>query len=99
MTSTKDKLCVAGGGDRIFAWYDPMTDAWTTMEQPVRVHAYGTLVYHNNKFLLLGGSHRDATDEVEEYSVEDDAWAVCAYKMPAKLSLHHGLILDLPAHH
>ena len=99
MTSTKDKLCVAGGEKRIFSWYDPITDVWTTMKQPASVHMYGTLVNHNNKFLLLGGSWDDSTDEIEEYSVEDDAWSVCAYKMPGKLYSHHGLVLDLPAHY
>ena len=99
MTSTKDKLCVAGGRKKVCALYDPTTDVWTPIKQPMCMHFYGTLVSHNNKFLLLGGSYSDGTDEVEEYSVEDDAWSVCAYKMPAKLILHHGLLLDLPAHH
>ena len=99
MTSTKDKLCVAGGLKKICTLYDPTADVWTTMKQPVHVHRYGTLVYHNNKLLLLGGSWTDSTDEVEEHNVEDDTWSVCAYKMPAKLYSHHGLVLDLPAHY
>ena len=99
MTSTKDKLCVAGGLKKICALYDPTADVWITMKQPVHVHRYGTLVYHSNKLLLLGGSWSDSTDEVEEYNVEDDTWSVCAYKMPVKLYNHHGLVLDLPAHH
>ena len=100
MTSTKDKLYVAGGHERIFACYEHITDVWTTMRpQPVRVHLYGSLISHNNKILLLGGSYRYGTDKIEEYNVEDDAWSVCAYKMPGKLFNHHGLVLDFQTHH
>ena len=98
MTSTKEKLYVAGGRERICAWYDPMTDVWTIMKQPAHEHMYGTLISYNSKLLLLGGSYNNGTDEVEEYSVEDGTWSACTYKVPAKVFNHHGLVLDLPTH-
>ena len=96
MTSARGRLYVGGGKDRIFAWYDPGTDAWCMGQQPRQQHIYGSLVYHDDKLLLLGGSYKNGTDEVEEYSVEDGAWSVCSYRMPASLYIHHCLVLGIP---
>ena len=98
MTSAEGKLFVVGAQGRICSLYNPTTDTWTNSQQTLHRHLYGTLVYYNNKILLLGGCCVDGTDEVEEYNVEDGTWSVTAYKMPAKLCNHHGLVLDFPTH-
>ena len=89
MTSAGGRLLVAGGWEKICAWYQPETNTWCTGQKPFQKHQYGALVYHDNKFLLLGGSFNAGTDKVEEYDIEEDKWTVCTYKMPRKLYNHH----------
>ena len=95
MTSSRGRLFVAGGQKMVCAWFDPHTNTWCTGQQPLQQHKYGSLVYHDDKLLLLGGSFNDGTDEVEEYDIDNDTWSVCSYKMPRKLCSHHVLVLDL----
>ena len=95
MTSARGQLFVAGGGNRICAWYQPETNTWCTGQQPLQKHRYGALAYHNNNFLLLGGNFKGGTDEVEEYNIAEDKWSVCSYKLPRKLYNHHAFTLAM----
>ena len=70
MTSAQGHLFVAGGVNMICAWFNPRTNTWCTGQQPLHRHKYGALAYHNEKFLLLGGSVKGGTDAVEEYDIE-----------------------------
>ena len=92
MTSVNDMLCMAGkqGDDRICAWYNPATDAWSKGQQPLLSHCGGALIHHNNKVILLGGR----TDEVEELNIETGKWSVSSIKLPAPLYLPHSLVLQ-----
>ena len=96
MKSAQNKLLVAGGVTKCCAWYNPVTDAWSMGQQTLKQHNYGSLVHHNSKFLLLGGSCEKGTDEVEEYDIANHTWSVCSFKMPAKLDMHFALMLDMP---
>ena len=77
------------------SWYRPETDTWCTGQQPLREHKFGTLAYHHDKLVLLGGSFNGGTDEVEEYNIEDNKWSLCSYKMPKQLYLHHAVVLSM----
>ena len=96
MTSANRLLLVAGGQHMICAWFNIDTNTWSTGKQPLQEHRYGSLTYHNGKFLLLGGHFKQGTDEVEMYDIEEDSWTLCTYKMPLKLRLHHALLLNIP---
>ena len=61
MISFKDKLYIAGGENKRFAVYAPDKNEWSTLEPPNFVHTFGSLIYHCNKFLLIGGQ----TDNIE----------------------------------
>ena len=95
LTSACGLLFAAGGYQRLCAWYNPTTDTWCTVQQPVQIHRYGSLAYHNDKLLLLGGSFTDGTDEVEEYDIDEDKWSMCSYKMPKKIYNHQAFLLDM----
>ena len=97
MTSAQGKLLVAGGSNRICAWYQPETNTWCTGQGPRYQHTYGALVlaHHNNKLLLLGGNYEGRTDAVEEYNIEENKWSVCSYKMPKKINGHHAIVLNM----
>ena len=97
MTSAHGHLYVCGGHPTgTCAWYRPATDTWCSGQLPLLRHSYGTLVFHNDKLVLMGGSFADGTDGIEEYSIEEDQWSVCNYQMPAKLNGHYGLVLNIP---
>ena len=95
MTAARGRLYVAGGFYRICAWYRPCTDTWCAVQGTLKKHAYGSLVYHKDKLVLLGGSFDTNTKEIEEYNIEEGTWSLCSYKMPANLMDHCGLVLDL----
>ena len=71
MATARDQLIVAGGYQNVLALYNPKTDTWCTGQRPLKKHHYGTLVYHNNNLVFLGGYHDDGTDAVEEYDFEE----------------------------
>ena len=93
MASVNGQLLVAGGLERLCAWYTPGTNTWCQGQQPNVPHSYGSLAHCNDKILLLGGIDRD---EVEELIIEDGSWSVTDINMPAKLYLHFALMLDIP---
>ena len=95
MASAKEMLFVFGGEAMICAWYKPEVDTWCTGQKPLQDHKYGALGYCNGVFLLLGGSFRSGTDEVEEYDIDEDKWTMCNYKMPRKIHLHHAVVLKM----
>ena len=92
MTSVNDQLCVAGGCESVCLWYNPATDAWSKGQQPLVHHWCGSLSYHDNSILLLGGQ----TDDVEELCIETGAWSVSSMKLSRKLWCHQALVLDIP---
>ena len=96
MTSARGRLYVAGGFHRMCAWYRPCTDTWCYVEEPIRIHRYGTLVNYNDKLILLGGDFIEGTQEVEEYSFEDGTWSLCNYRVPSGLIDHYGVVLSIP---
>ena len=98
MITGRGKLLVAGGVNRVCAWYNADTNTWCTCQQPLQVHKYGALAYHNNKFLLLGGNFNGGTDEVEEYNIDENKWSMCSYKIPKKIHLHHALVLTMTSY-
>ena len=95
MTSARGQLFVTGGQCMICAWYKPKSNTWHTGQQPLRKHRYGALSYHDDRLLLLGGSFKDGTDEVEEYNIDEDKWSVCSLKMPRKINGHHAFVLNM----
>ena len=99
MTSARGRLYVAGRKKgRMCAYYEPVTDTWCFGHQPLLKHKYGSLVCYNNKLILLGGSFKGCTDEVEEYDIDEGSWTVCSYKMPKRLHLHTCVVLDMNGH-
>ena len=97
MTSAKGQLYVAGGYRKQFVYYRPCIDTWCLATPPLLTHAYGSLVYHKDKLILLGGNFKGAgSDDVEEYSFEEETWSLCSYKMPPGLFQHCGLVLNIP---
>ena len=95
MTAARGRLYVAGGFYRMCAWYRPCTDTWCVVQGTHKKHIYGSLVYNKDKLVLLGGSFKSNTEEIEEYNIEEGTWSLCSYKMPASLMGHCGLVLDL----
>ena len=95
MAAVNGRLCVAGGGSRLTAWYTPDTDTWCMgQQQPKEKHKDGCLVQHDSTtLLLLGGG---VTDVIEELNMTDGSWSTKAYKMPAELRNHKSFMLDLP---
>ena len=93
-----DKLCVAGGRpNRICAWYSTATKTWSIGQALGSRHYHGSLLVHDNTLLILGG--RDpphGTDEIEELNLADESWSVSNIKMPASLTFHHAMVLDVP---
>ena len=63
MAAVNGLLYAMGGRDRICAWYTPDTNTWCTGQQPERQHKYGSLVYYEDRLMLLGGSYMGGTDE------------------------------------
>ena len=96
MTAARGRLYAAGGYNNFCAWYRPCTDTWCVVQKTLKRHLYGSLVYHKDKLVLLGGSFNSNTDEIEEYNFEEGTWSMCSYKMPASLMNHCALVLDLP---
>ena len=96
MTSAKGQLYVAGGRNKVFAYYRPCIDTWCTAKPPLQRHRYGSLVYHKDKLILLGGNFSQDSDGVEEYSFEEGMWSLCSYRMPSGLFNHCGLVLNVP---
>ena len=91
------KLCVAGGLDKICAWYSTATDTWSIGQALRKEHNYGSLLVHDHTLLILGGRyHPFGTDEVEELDLADGSWSVSNIKMPASLIHHHAIVLDIP---
>ena len=95
MVSAQDKLFLAGGSDRVCAWYNTASSAWFMFQQPLQKHKYGTLVHYDNKLILLGGSYVGGTEEVEEYDIESDSWSMCQFLMPAGLFYHYAVLLEM----
>ena len=99
MISLNDHLFLAGGTGNVCAWYTPSTDTWCLRQEPkIRSHLHGSLVYHNNTILLLGGNQWTtfgSTDVVEEYS-KYGTWSISNIKMPASLQYHHAFVLNMP---
>ena len=96
MTSAKGQLYVAGGPHKVFANYRPCIDTWCFATPTLRKHTYGSLVYHEDKLILLGGGALWGSDDVEEYSFEEGTWSLCSYKMPIRLYHHTGIVLNIP---
>ena len=96
MTSAKGQLYVAGGHNKVFAYYKPCIDTWCFAKRPLQRHKYGSLVYHKDKLILLGGNFREGYNGVEEYSFEEGTWSLCSYKVPSGLFNHCGLVLNVP---
>ena len=92
MVSTHNKLFVAGGSraSKICAQYDPRTDSWCSLNSPTLKHNYGALVPLEQKVYLIGG---EGEDHIEEYNLDSKIWAVCAEKVPEKLTNLHALVL------
>ena len=96
MVSAQDKLFLAGGYNKVCAWYNTASNAWFMLHQPLQDHIYGTLVHYDNTLLLLGGSdYFRGTQEVEEYDIERDSWSMCHFRMPLELSDHYALLLEM----
>ena len=96
MASSRDKLFVAGGHERMCACYNITSDSWCMLQQPLQHHIFCALVHYDNKLLLLGGEHLySGTEEVEEYNADNDSWSVCCFRMPGKLSDHYALVLEM----
>ena len=82
----------AAGGQMMFCWqYSISTDSWVKLSSPSLTHYGGTLLFHQNSLLLLGGN----SENVEGYSVEADIWAVAPYKLQKKLAGHFAFMMDL----
>ena len=92
MTTANDQLCVVSGRWCHCAWYNPATNAWCKVQQPLKDHYWGSLVHHGNKIIHLGGR----TNDVEELSIETGTWSVSSIKLPVKLQNHRALVLDIP---
>ena len=92
MTSVNGQLCVASTALCNCAWYNPTTNAWSKGQQPLKSHYWGSLVYHDNRIIQLGGQ----TDTVEELSIETGTWSVSSIKLPVALEFHQGLVLSIP---
>ena len=56
MTSAHGRLYVAGGPEKVCAFYRPATDTWCTTQPPLYTHIHGALVHFDNKLVLLGGN-------------------------------------------
>ena len=96
MVSAQDKLFLAGGSDKVCAWYNIASNAWFMVQQPLQRHRYGALVHYDNILMLLGGSiFGDGTEEVEEYDIEADSWSMCHFRMPTGLYDHYALLLEV----
>ena len=98
MTVVNDKLCVAGGRpNKICAWYSTATNSWSIGQVPGSPHYYGSLLVHDNTLLILGGSnHYYGNDAVEELNLAHGCWSTSNIKMPASLTFHHAMVLDVP---
>ena len=80
------------GGEMMSCWqYKCSNDSWTKLSSPALKHYYGTLIFHQNSLLLLGG----CCDDIEGYATEENLWVVAPYKLPKKLMLHYAFLMDI----
>lgn len=86
LTSAGDRLYMAGGGSSVLCCYYPASDSWSQLTGPTLRHTLGSLIHHEGKLYLCGGSWSDNDrTEIEEYDVARDQWTVCKYETPQPL--------------
>ena len=82
----------AAGGEMMACWqFNVSTNSWAKLSSPAQKHYDGSLIFHQNSILLLGGR----TENIEGYATEADIWAVAPYKLPEKLFVHYAFMMDL----
>ena len=98
MATVNNKLCVAGDRPPICAMYEPDTDTWCEIQKPNQWHFYGSLIFYQEKLLLLGGKwHIRGTDDIEEYTFDEGKWSTSGIRMPQEsLCDHYSFVLDIP---
>ena len=90
MTQVNDKLCLTGG-ERILAWYSPLTDAWSQANVVLQFdHCFGAVLHHSNTIIVIGGSSHL---KVESYDMDTGVWSICDWETPKQLYNAHGLKL------
>ena len=103
MTSALERLYLAGGRSRIFAWYDPTTMEWTIGPKPQYKHWHGALVYHNEHLHLMGGKYSECgTNKSERLLIGspenrvgiDRCWKKSDLVLPMPLH-HHSVVVAL----
>jgi N-acetylneuraminic acid mutarotase len=93
MTAACGQLLVAGGNsENMFRCYTPETNTWTTGKAPSLRHAWGALLFLDDKLILFGGKDED---RAEEYDFISQSWSLCAFKVPKKLMNLHAVALDM----
>ena len=85
-------IYAAGGSKDICFIYDTNTDNWTQAHGPALKHQHAALVFHNDKFMLLGGQ----CAAIEEYDAEEDTWNMAPCKLPMNLQQHYAFSMDFP---
>ena len=86
-----ERLYVAGGKNRILAWYGLYTDTWSHGVQPQFEHSFGAVVYQYNTILVIGGVDEK---KVESYDLDTGVWSVCDWEMPKCIGDLHGLMIN-----
>ena len=90
MIKVHDQLCVAGGNNKVHAWYTPLIDTWAhAATKPLLQHFFGAMLYHNNIILILGGHNQR---KVESYDMDTGVWSVSEWEIPKPLRHLHGLM-------
>ena len=91
MIQVNDHLCLAGGENKILAWYSPSADTWSlTNATPHLHHSWGAVLHQHKTIMILGGVMQK---KVESYDIDTGVWSVCDWEMPEELQNIHGLKL------
>ena len=98
MVAVGDKICVAGGENKICAWYDTTTDSWSIGPSLNEFHHFGALVYFQDELLMLGGCNPFmGSSVIEQWNPEDGSWTVTSLQMPdSPMWSHSAFVLDVP---
>ena len=79
MIQVNDQLCLAGGENKILAWYSPSTDAWSQANaKPHLVHHWGAVLHQDNKIIILGGKEK----KNESFDMDTGVWSVLDWELP-----------------
>lgn len=85
---------VVGGWDRLCAKYDTSADVWTLMTKCDLVHVYHSAAYYQGRITMFGGADANgASNDIEEYDVEENKWRLRTLELPEPVQSHSSMVL------